>query len=105
MEEQKKNNQLIIDDTVYETKLTRKFRMRKKYTPPDEKLLNAFIPGIIRDIYITKGQMIKEGEKLLILEAMKMKNLVTANVSGKVKEIKISSGEMVVKNQLLIEFE
>lgn len=105
MEEQKKLNQFIIDDTVYETKLTRKFRLRKKYAHPNEKLLNAFIPGIIRDIYVRKGQMVNEGDKLLILEAMKMKNLVNAHTTGKIKEIKVNTGEMVVKNQLLIEFE
>jgi len=102
---EQKQNQLIIDDTVYETKLTRKFRLRKKYAAPNPKHLNAFIPGIIRDIYITPGQFVKEGEKILILEAMKMKNTVTSEISGQVKEIKVTSGNMVTKNQLLIEFE
>ncbi|MEW6653081.1 MAG: acetyl-CoA carboxylase biotin carboxyl carrier protein subunit [Bacteroidota bacterium] len=100
-----KQNHLVIDDTVYETKLTRKFRFRKKYEAPNPKHLNAFIPGIITDIYVKSGQYVKEGDKILILEAMKMKNTVTAEITGKVKEIKISSGNMVTKNQLLIVFE
>lgn len=100
-----KQNQLVIDDTVYETRLTRKFRLRKKYEAPNPKHLNAFIPGIIRDIIVKPGQHVKEGEKLLTLEAMKMKNTVTSHLDGKIKEIKISAGEMVTKNQLIIEFE
>lgn len=100
-----KQNQLIIDDTVYETKLTRKFRLRKKYEAPNPKHLNAFIPGIIRDIYVKPGQLINEGDKILILEAMKMKNTVTSEINGKIKEIKVTTGKMVTKNQLLIEFE
>jgi pyruvate carboxylase subunit B len=100
-----KQSQFIIDDTVYETKLTRKFRLRKKYEVPNPKHLNAFIPGIVRDIYVKPGQTLNEGDKILILEAMKMKNTVTSHTVGKVKEIKVSSGNMVTKNQLLIEFE
>lgn len=98
-------NDFIIDDTIYETKLTRKFRLRKKYEIPDPRKLKAFIPGIVREIFVSNGQFVKEGDKILILEAMKMKNNVTATCSGKIKEIKIKTGEMVVKNQLLIEFE
>jgi biotin carboxyl carrier protein len=102
----KKNIQpFIIDDTVYETKLTRKFRLRKKYEAPNPKLLGAFIPGIIQSINVKDGQYVKEGECLLILEAMKMKNCVQAHQPGKIKEIKIKLGDMVTKNQLLIEFE
>ncbi len=105
MSEQKKIQELVIDDTVYETKLTRKFRLRKKYEAPNPKLLGAFIPGIIQSINIKNGQQVKEGECLLILEAMKMKNCVQAHQDGKVKDIKVNLGDMVTKNQLLIEFE
>ncbi len=105
MEEQKISTSLIIDDTVYTTKLTNKYKMRKPYAAPDPKKVNAFIPGIIRDITVKKGQNVKEGDKLLVLEAMKMKNTVTAHREGRIKEIKVQCGDMVLKNQLLIEFE
>ena len=105
MIEPKKAQELVIDDTVYETKLTRKFRHRKKYEAPNPKLLGAFIPGIIQSINVKNGQPIKEGECMIILEAMKMKNCVLAHQDGKIKEVKVKLGEMVIKNQLLIEFE
>jgi biotin carboxyl carrier protein len=105
MDEQKKTNTLIIDDTIYETRLTRKFRNRKAYAIPDPNKVHAFIPGIVRDINVKRGQQVKEGDQLLILEAMKMKNIVYAHCDGKIKEINIKSGDMVLKDQLLMEFE
>ena len=105
MEEEKRTAKFMIDDMVYETRLTKKFRNRKPFVPHNPNLVNAFIPGIIRDINVKKGQRVKEGEQLLILEAMKMKNVLLSHREGKIKEIKIQSGDMVLKNQLLIEFE
>jgi biotin carboxyl carrier protein len=105
MDEQKKIDKLIIDDTVYETRLTSKFKKRKTYIKPNAKEVHAFIPGIIRNIDVKPGQKVKEGDQLLILEAMKMKNIVYSHREGKIKEIKIKTGNMVLKDQLLIEFE
>ncbi|MBA4407037.1 acetyl-CoA carboxylase biotin carboxyl carrier protein subunit [bacterium] len=105
MEEEKRSRKFIIDDTVYETRLTNKFRARKPYVPHNPKMVVAFIPGVIRDINVKIGQRVKEGDQLLILEAMKMKNVLLSHKEGKIKKIKIQSGEMVLKNQLLIEFE
>ncbi len=95
----------VIDDTVYETKLTEKFRKRKLYAKENPDLVKAFIPGIIREIKIKNGSIVKTGDVLLILEAMKMKNVVASHRDGKIKEIKVKTGEMVIKNQLLLEFE
>jgi biotin carboxyl carrier protein len=105
MEEKKITTSLVINDTVYTTKLTNKFKMRKVYVAPDPKKIHAFIPGIIRDIAVKKGQTVKEGEQLLILEAMKMKNTLTSPLNGKIKEIKVECGDMVLKDQILIELE
>jgi len=105
MEDPKKINTLNIDDTFYQTRLTKKYKARKPYTIPDPKKVYAIIPGVIRDINIKVGQNVKEGDKILILEAMKMKNILLSHRDGKVKEIKIESGDMVFKNQVLIEFE
>jgi biotin carboxyl carrier protein len=105
MEEQKITTSLVIDDTVYTTKLTTKYRKRKPYTVPSNNEIIAFIPGIIREILVKKGQVLREGEGVMILEAMKMKNLVQAHRNGRVKEIKVKIGDMVLKNQALIEFD
>lgn len=95
----------VLDDTVYTTQLTKKFASRKKYVAPDPKKILAYIPGTIREIYTKAGDNVETGDKMLILEAMKMRNTVTAPISGKVKFIAVSSGQSVAKNQLLVEFE
>ncbi|MBI9067886.1 MAG: acetyl-CoA carboxylase biotin carboxyl carrier protein subunit [Salinivirgaceae bacterium] len=96
---------LNIDGTEYKTRLTAKFLKRKNWEKPNEKMVKAFIPGNILSIFVKEGQKVKEGTKLLILEAMKMKNLVSAPVAGTIKSIKVKEGIMVPKNELLIEIE
>lgn len=105
MENEITKNTLVIDDTVYETQLTKKYRQRKVYTKPDPKLVHAFIPGNIRVLYVKQGQHVKEGERLLILEAMKMKNTLTALRDGVIRSIRVEVGDMVYKGQVLIELE
>jgi biotin carboxyl carrier protein len=105
MENQNKISRLVVDDTIYDTKLTKKFLNRKPYLAKDPKKVHAFIPGIIKSINVKKGQTVKEGDLLLTLEAMKMKNAVTSHCDGRIKEIHIAAGNMVLKDQTLIEFE
>ncbi len=96
---------LEIDDTKYETMLTKKFLNRKSYQTPNPKQLFSFIPGTIVELYVKQGDMINKGDKLLLLEAMKMKNMITASISGRIKKINVNQGERVPKAQLLLEFE
>jgi len=104
--EQKSNfTAFPVDDTYYETKLTTKFKKRKIYQPPDPDKLNSFIPGVITKIHVKQGQMIKRGDSLLILEAMKMKNNLTSPRDGKIKSINVKEMQMVRKGEILIEFE
>lgn len=96
---------LNINDTNYETQVSAKFLRRKSWAPKDEKKLTAFIPGVIGPVYVTQGASVRQGDKLLVLEAMKMKNDIRADISGKIKAICVTTGQMVTKGQLLIEFE
>lgn len=94
-----------IDESVYETKLTKKYTNRKKFVAKNIKLITAFIPGVIRDIYVKVGQSVSQGDKLLILEAMKMKNTILAPLNSKIKAIHIEKDQSVPKSALLIELE
>lgn len=105
MSEETKNRTLVIDDTSYETNYTAKFLNRTKYAPANPKHLLAYIPGVIQEINVTEGQKVKWGETLMVLEAMKMKNDVTAALDGTIKAILVHQNDKVMKNQLLIEFE
>lgn len=92
-----------VDFTEYKTNLTRKFSLRKAYTPPNSKMIVAFIPGTIKKIYVKEGDKVNPGDKLLILEAMKMKNDLVSPIKGKVKKIHVKSEDKVANKQLLVE--
>ena len=69
------------------------------------KNVKAPMPGLVLDILIAPGQTITKGDQLLILEAMKMENVLKAEGDGVVKSIEIKKGAAVDKGQLLIEME
>ncbi|MBN2571628.1 MAG: acetyl-CoA carboxylase biotin carboxyl carrier protein subunit [Ignavibacteriales bacterium] len=96
---------LKIDDGLYETHSHKKYATKKKYSLHDPKKISAFIPGTIIDVFISPGKTVKEGEKLLVLEAMKMHNIITSHTAGKVKSVTVRKGDMVPKGQLLVELE
>jgi len=96
---------LTIDGTVYETRLTKKFARRKPYVPKDPNLMAAFIPGVIRAVYVRPGDVVRRGQSLLILEAMKMQNDLAAPRTATVSAVHAAPGDTVAKGQLLIEFE
>lgn len=101
-QEQEHFQHLIIEDVKYKTRLNKKFLNRKIYQPHDPSLINSFIPGTIRDVFVKKGNKVKKGEKLLELEAMKMINTIFAERNAEIIEIAVKSGEQVAKNQLLL---
>ena len=95
---------LEIDSVKYRTVLNHKFERRKSYEPKDLKKVVAVIPGTIVRVMVKQGSRVKEGERLLILEAMKMKNDVVSPIDGVVKAIHVAEGERVPKQHLLVEF-
>jgi biotin carboxyl carrier protein len=66
--------------------------------------LKAPMPGLIIDVMVKAGDEVKKGDPLLILEAMKMENVIKAAGDGKITDIKANKGDSVEKNQLLIQF-
>lgn len=69
------------------------------------KDLYAPMPGLVLDILVDEGDEIESGTPLMILEAMKMENLLKADGDGKVMGIQVAKGAAVDKRQLLIEIQ
>ncbi|WP_406683995.1 acetyl-CoA carboxylase biotin carboxyl carrier protein subunit [Seonamhaeicola sp. MEBiC1930] len=67
--------------------------------------IKAPMPGLILEVNVEVGQKVKEDDALLILEAMKMENVITSPRDGIIKSISAVMGDAVEKNHLLIEFE
>lgn len=66
--------------------------------------VKAPMPGLVLSVLISEGDEVKKGDKLLVLEAMKMENMIKSPTAGVVKKIEIKQGDKVEKNQLLISF-
>ena len=81
-----------------------KYMLEEK--PADlSKFLLAPMPGKIVSINVKDGQKVKSGENLLVLEAMKMENLITSTKDSKIKKINVKPNDAVEVDQILIEFD
>jgi len=69
------------------------------------KNIKAPMPGLILDVLVEPGQSIAKGDQLLILEAMKMENVLKSEGEGIVKSIEVGKGTAVDKGQVIIEME
>jgi len=101
----KRYSTFVTENGTYKTLLSNKFLTRKSYTPKDPKKVLSFISGTINKIFVEEGDEIKINSKLLILEAMKMRNVIMSPIQGKVKTIHVKTNDLVANKQLLVELE
>jgi biotin carboxyl carrier protein len=101
--EKKEADKLNIDQTLYTTRLSRRYAARKAYTPPNPGRIYSFIPGTVTEVMVRQGDNVTKGDDILILEAMKMKNRLKSHVSGKVVSINVNPGDRVSKGMVLVE--
>ena len=66
--------------------------------------IKAPMPGMVLNILVKEGDTVKKGDALLVLEAMKMENILKSPADGVIKKIAAVTGTAVEKNQLLIQF-
>jgi len=64
--------------------------------------LRSPLPGIILDVAVKVGDKVKKGQKVMILEAMKMENVINADRDGVVKEVKVNKGDSVLEGADLL---
>ncbi len=96
---------LNINTSLYQTRISEKFKNRKSYQPADPKIILSFIPGTVLNIFVKAGDSVKKGDDLMILDAMKMQNKLKCPMDGKVKSIAVIKGAKVSKGTVLIELE
>ena len=94
----------FVEEVEYRTQFTKKFAKRKPYTPPKPKEITAFIPGTIIKVFVKDNQKVNKGDDLIVLQAMKMNNHLTAPKKGMIKKVYVKQGDRVPKNQILLEF-
>lgn len=105
----KKKIEGLVDFQVlslkYKTKLTKKFENRIVYKAPNPDEIKSYIPGTIVDIFVEEGQEVEEGESILILEAMKMRNQIAMPRKGIIKSIQVVVGDRIPKNRVMVVIE
>jgi 3-methylcrotonyl-CoA carboxylase alpha subunit len=65
----------------------------------------APMPGLVRDVAVKAGQAVGEGDRLIVLEAMKMEHVLRAPRSGVVAEVTVASGDQVTAGALMVRLE
>lgn len=87
---------------VYKTRYTRKFMERKKWEAPDPSQVRSIIPGSVTDVLVKPGDKVKKGSKLMIYEAMKMKNVIVSPFDAFVESVEVKAGDKLPKGALLV---
>ena len=110
-DEEKKLITIKVNNNPYTIELKDKFDLllsqlgMSNLTTKVIKEIKAPMPGLVISVLKNAGDTVKEGENVLILEAMKMENVIKSPIDGVIKSVAVSPSNTVEKNQILVEFE
>jgi propionyl-CoA carboxylase alpha chain len=79
-------------------------RMPYKSPPDTSKLLLSPMPGLLTKLHVAKGDKVSAGQKLVVIEAMKMENTLSASQDGIVEEVCATEGSSLAVDQVIIKF-
>jgi propionyl-CoA carboxylase alpha chain len=94
-----------IDAQVMGARAAQLLRVMPFKAPADmSKFLLSPMPGLLVNVAVKPGQLVQAGERLAVIEAMKMENILTATQDGTVKEVLAASGESLAVDQPIMSF-
>ncbi|MDP2795512.1 acetyl/propionyl/methylcrotonyl-CoA carboxylase subunit alpha [Methyloversatilis sp.] len=79
-------------------------RMPVKAAPDLSRFLLSPMPGLLREVAVKPGQAVKAGERLAVIEAMKMENILRAERDGVIGKVSAQQGESLTVDQIILEF-
>ncbi len=101
-----RHNGTQIDTLVLTPLRAQLFALMPYKAPPDmSKYVLSPMPGLLVQVAVKPGQKVQAGERVAVIEAMKMENVLFASADGVVKEIKAAQGESLAVDQPIVEFE
>jgi propionyl-CoA carboxylase alpha chain len=100
------HNGTRIEALVVSPRMAELHQMMPFKTPPDmSRFVLSPMPGLLVNVAVTAGQKVQAGERVAVIEAMKMENILFAAHDGVVKKIMASQGESLTVDQVIVEFE
>ena len=100
------HNGTRIEALVVSPRMAQLHQMMPFKTPPDmSRFVLSPMPGLLVNVAVTAGQKVQAGERVAVIEAMKMENILFAAHDGVVKKIMASQGESLTVDQVIVEFE
>jgi propionyl-CoA carboxylase alpha chain len=99
------HNGSLIETLVLLPRAAELFRLMPHKAPPDlSKFLLSPMPGLLADVSVVPGQKVLAGERLAVIEAMKMENILVATQDGTVGELLAKKGESLAVDQPILSF-
>jgi propionyl-CoA carboxylase alpha chain len=76
-----------------------------KAAPDLSRFILSPMPGLLADVLVQPGQQVQLGERVAVVEAMKMENILTAPQTGVVRKVLAAKGQSLAVDQAIVEFE
>lgn len=111
IDETRKKCTVRVGDTEYQTVLSDQFDELLHQLGMDNlnahkvAELKAPMPGLVLKVLVSEGDSVLKGDNLLILEAMKMENIIKSPADLTIRSIRVNSGDKVEKNAVMLVFE
>ena len=100
------HNGTRIEALVVSPRMAELHQMMPFKTPPDmSRFVLSPMPGLLVNVAVTAGQKVQAGERVAVIEAMKMENILFAAHDGVVKKVMATQGESLSVDQVIVEFE
>ncbi|MCD8515631.1 MAG: acetyl/propionyl-CoA carboxylase subunit alpha, partial [Burkholderiaceae bacterium] len=100
------HNGTKLETMVVSPRMAELHRLMPFKAPPDlSQFVLSPMPGLLVDVAVKPGQKVQAGERVAVIEAMKMENVLFATADGVVAKVLASKGESLVVDQPIVEFE
>ena len=94
-----------IDVLVVSPRMAELYKKMPFKAPPDlSRFVLSPMPGLLVDVAVAPGQKVQAGERVAVIEAMKMENVLFATQDGVVKSVLANKGESLTVDQIIVEF-
>ena len=100
------HNGTQVDALIMHPRTAELYQLMPFKAPPDlSKFVLSPMPGLLVQVAVQPGQEVKAGERVAVIEAMKMENVLFAAADGVVKEVRAAKGDSLTVDQAIVEFE